>query len=58
MIRGVLFFFALWGAVTIGILQYQHLTSKEQVNVLKAVRYGAITAVIAFVLVVGMVFIF
>lgn len=58
MIRGILFFLFLWLAVGVSINAWRQLTGKEMWSLVKTVVYGAITASIAFVFLVGVVILF
>jgi hypothetical protein len=58
MIRGIIFFLALWAVVTGGINVVRSLTGKEMLDTIKCVVYGLMTALVAFALIVTMVILF
>lgn len=58
MIRGVEFYIVVWFVVTVLILVYKECTRKERVNVIRAVLFGAITALVALIIVCLMVILF
>lgn len=58
MIRGIIFFLALWAVVTGGINVVRSLTGKEMLDTIRCVVYGLMTASIAFALIVTMVILF
>lgn len=58
MIRGIIFFLALWAVVTGGINVVRSLTGREMLDTIKCVVYGLVTALISFVLILLIVFLF
>lgn len=58
MIRGILAFLVIWFGVGLGLSFFWHLTRTEKVNYIKAGGYGLVTAVIALILLVGIVVLF
>ncbi len=58
MPRGILFFVIVWVLVGVGITTFRHLNGQEKLTVVKLVGFSAVTAVIALVIVVGMVALF
>mgnify|MGYP006286374953 CR=1 FL=1 len=58
MIRGIIFFLALWAFVTGGIGFWRQLNGKEKWSLVKTCAYGALTATIALVVLLVIVFLF
>ena len=58
MIKMIILFLALWAAVTGGIGVWRQLNNKERWSVVKIGAYGLLTAVITFVILVGIVILF
>lgn len=58
MIKGIIFFLALWAVVTGGINVWRSLTGKEKWDTIKCVWFGAVTCVITFIIVTVMVVLF
>lgn len=56
--RGIVFGLVMWFIISSAIFVYSHLTGDEKSSVAKSVRYGFITAVIAGLVVLGVVFVF
>lgn len=58
MIKGIQFFILVWTFVAFGIWAFFQLSGRDKWSVFKIALYGAITATIATIVVVAMVFIF
>ena len=58
MIRGIIFFLALWAFVTGGINVVRRLTGREMLDTIKCVLYGLATAVLSFSILLCIVFLF
>ena len=58
MIRGILAFVAVWAIVFLGISFFWHSSSTEKLNMFRNAVYSAVTAIIAFVILVGIVVLF
>lgn len=58
MFKGIMFFNIVWAIVTIGILVYGHLSGSEKLSVKHGLIYGLITAIVAVILVAGVVILF
>jgi hypothetical protein len=58
MIKGILFFAFVWILVVVVISLFRSATSKERLSAAKTVLYGALTALIATILVVFLVVLF
>jgi hypothetical protein len=58
MIRGIILFLALWAVVTGGINVVRSLTGKEMLDTIKCVLYGLMTALLSFIIILFIVFLF
>lgn len=58
MIKGIIFFLGLWAFVTGCIGVWRQMTGKERWSTVKVCSYGAATALLAFVILVGIVILF
>ena len=58
MIRGILAFVAVWAIVFLGLSFFWHSSSTEKLNMVRNAVYSAVTAIIAFVILVGIVVLF
>lgn len=58
MIKGIIFFLALWAFVTGAIGVWRQMNGKERWSLVKICSYGAATAILAFVILVGIVVLF
>lgn len=58
MVKGIMFFLAVWAVVATGIVVFRQMTLREKFDVFKLALWSGGTAVVALVLVVGMVVIF
>ena len=58
MIKGIIFFLALWAVVTGGIGLWRQMNGKERWSLVKICSYGAVTALLALVVLVGIVILF
>ena len=58
MIRGIIFFLALWAVITGGINVVRRLTGREMLDTIRCVVYGLMTALLTFALIVTMVVLF
>lgn len=58
MIRGIIFFVAVWIITYVGIDTFRHLSGKDKLVVAKTATYAAFTALVALFVVLGTVFLF
>ena len=58
MIRGIILFLGFWAVVTGGIGLWRQMSGKEKWSLVKTVTYGTMTAIIALVLILLIVFLF
>ncbi len=58
MIRIILTFLAVWGAVFFGLSYFWHISRAEKINMVKMGLYSFMTAFIALVVLVGIVILF
>lgn len=58
MVRGILFFLIMWALVVGSIASWRALSGKERWSLVKTVTYGGFTAVIALIVIVGIVVLF
>ncbi len=58
MIRVILTFLALWGAVFFGFSYFWHITRAEKFNMVKMALYSLLTALVSMIVLVGIVVLF
>jgi len=58
MIKGIIFFLGLWAVVTGGIGVWRQMNGKERWSLVKICSYGAATALLALIILVGVVILF
>ena len=58
MIRMLLVFLAVWGAVFFGVSYFYHISRGEKLNIVKMGLYSLLTAIVALVVLVGIVILF
>jgi hypothetical protein len=58
MIRLVLTFLAVWGAVFFGFSYFWHISRQEKIDIVKMASYSFLTAMVALVVLVGIVILF
>ncbi len=58
MIRGILAFLIMWVLVVGSISAWRSLSGKEKWSLVKSVTYGGVTALVALVILVGIVILF
>lgn len=58
MIRMILSFIAVWGAVFFGVSYFWHITRKEKIDIVKMASYSFLTAMVALIILVGVVILF
>lgn len=58
MIRGIELYFALWVSVYFGIVLFRSLSRKEKWKMAKVMLFGGVTALIALIIVVLIVYLF
>jgi hypothetical protein len=58
MIRIILTFLAVWGAVFFGFSYFWHVTRAEKLNMVKMAGYSLVTALVSMFVLVGIVVLF
>lgn len=58
MIRGILTFIALWGAIFFGLSYFWHISRQEKLDMVKMATYSGLTALVALVVLVAIVILF
>ena len=58
MIRMILAFLAVWGAVFFGFSYFWHISREEKLDIVRMAIYSGMTALIALVILVGIVVLF
>lgn len=58
MIKGIIMFLGFWAVVTGGLGLWRQMSGKEKWSLVKTCAYGGLTAIIALVLIVLIVFLF
>jgi len=58
VLRGILFILLVWIGVTVGIYVFYHLPGRVKKTLLRSALFGLVTAVIALVFVVALVYLF